>query len=174
MMVSNSPLEVMLVISSVFSPSVVLQLVPHSELVYMYGWWLMVMDLESNSAVKLEAMVKISSEAEIYFPVKYERSDWSHFLLHMRRIRKGVSLGGLTLLLEYLQVLVGDNLQLLSSGKIKPLGCIVVYQWYIKFQLQACNTTWIYNGHLMYKYTNPVCHDDPMTCNWQVCCKLSH
>ena len=43
-----------------------------SELVHLGEWWLSVMDIYSNSALILEAMLKFASEAELYFAVKYE------------------------------------------------------------------------------------------------------
>ena len=49
----------------------------------------------SDSMVKLGATVKFSNKAELYFSVKCEQSGLSNFLVHLRRVKKEVSLGGL-------------------------------------------------------------------------------
>ena len=69
------------------------------------------MDIESDPLLTLEEIVKFASGAELYFTVKYEQSDLSHFLLHTRKIRKDVSLGGPELFLLCIQLPVGYIIQ---------------------------------------------------------------
>ena len=74
-MLKASPLEEMWVLLSVFSPSEVEEPVPPSDLVQVCWLCLVIRDFDYDSMVPLEAMEKFASKAELYFAVKYEKSD---------------------------------------------------------------------------------------------------
>ena len=71
----DPPLEVMWVLLSVFAPSEVAQPVPLLDLVQVCWLFLVARDFDYNSVVTLEARVKYSNKAELYFAIKYEQPD---------------------------------------------------------------------------------------------------